>query len=359
MSLVITEDFLLDSSVFWLRKHGLGCKRSMARTAYEAVKETGSNGSWSLKCVEEHQYSCKIGLKNKPRTLPEQVSVLQELLNRAISSSQSGEGDDVKCTLPYLNLPSEAKSTPSVYAGELLLAPIPTTPLPNVAKVKQCSKYKVGVLKAEEDPIKSDVTNKTSPSGSCPFSNSSPGDLAGINELYLDDECEDHLEECDDEPLLSTLIRPSPGRNSSRKAPAVHSSRGEKVQRIKEKEKDKEREAMMMNMRTVGRAPVDYVSSSDDEPELEESTLVQDYFISDSFDNAASLLDVPYEGGIILTEDPPDTQFELRGSAADGTRRVLFTVDQWKIQMTDNTNPKLYMRSPLAKTGDGLPENMW
>lgn len=351
----------MDSSVFWLRKHGLGCKRSMARTTYEAVKETGSNGSWSLKCVDDNQYSCKIDLKNKPRTLPEQVSVLQELLNRVTSSSQSEEGGDVKCTLPYLESPPEAKSTPSVYASELLLAPIPRTPLPNVAKGNQCSKYKVGVLKAEEDPIKSDVTNKTSPSGSCPFSNSSPDDLVGINELYLDDECEDQLEECDDEPLLSTLIRPSPGRISSRRAPVVHTGRGKKLQRIKEKEKekDKEREEMMMNMRTVGRAPVDYVSSSDDEPELEESTHVQDYIISDSSDKAASLLDVPYEGGIILTEDPPDTKFELHGSAADGTRRVFFIVDQWKIQMTNNTNPTLYMRSPLAKTGDGLPEHIW
>lgn len=358
---MITEDFFLDSSVFWLCQHGLGRKRSMARTAYEAVKETGSNGSWSLKCVEEHQYSCKIDLKNKPRTLEEHASVLQELLNRVISSSQSEEGDDVKHTLPYLKSPLEAKSTPSVYASESLFAPIPRTPLPNVAKVNQCSKYKVAVLKAEEDPIKSDVTNKTSPSGSCPFSSSSPDDLVGINELYLDDECEDHVEASDDEPLLSALIRPPPERNSSRKAPVVHISRGKKLQRIKEKEKEKEkeREAMMMNMRTVGRAPVDYVSSSDDELELEESTLVQDYIISHSSDKAASLLDVPYEGGIILTEDPPDTQFELHGSAADGTRRVFFIVDQWKIQTTDNTNPTLHMRSPLAKTGDGLPESIW
>lgn len=352
---MITEDFLLDSSVFVLRKHGLECKRSMARTAYEAVKETGSNGSWSLKCVEEHQFPCKLDLKIKPRTLLEQASVLRELTKRDFSSSQSEEGDGVECAVPYVKSSSEAKPTPSAHPNELLLPPIPTTPLPNVAKVNQCFKYKVGVLKAEEDPIKSDVTNKTSPSGSSPFSNSSPDDLAGINELYLDDECEDQLEECDDEPLLSALIRPSPGRNPSRQPPVVHSSRGKKLQRIKEKEK----EARMMNMRTVGRAPVDYVSSSDDEPEVEESTLVQDYIISDSSDKAASLVDIPYDGGIILTEDPPDTEFDLSGSSADGTRKLFYPVDQWKIQMTDNANPTLYMRSPIPKTGDGPPKIIW
>lgn len=199
----------------------------------------------------------------------------------------------------------------------------------------------VEVAKPEEDLIKSDVTTKTSPVSTSPLRKldacgSIVPDSVEVNECFFNSSFAG--------PFVDTQGKDTESSSQPSGTVSRSSTIGLPVEEpVASRVKSRGRRKHGM-MRPAGRAPADYVTSSDDE--VEDVKFVDGYcmYAENVHDTPASLLDLPYEGGHAVRQSSLAQVFEVHGTIDKGIRPYFCCVDQWRVRLSANSKPQFEVK---------------